>query len=265
MARIGQPQQRRRAQPLEIGGRQHAEDRRQNVADHHADQRAKELEPTPGPDVERYHGRQSDCSNADGSRFHGLRRAESEEAPEAEDTDRHRDHHDHEPCDLRRKERAQRPEQPRNGNLDQAREDRHAEHERQAARLQRQHGRRQVGSGEDRRAQVAGPDAEPAETLQNGPHRHDQHRKRQHVDDLVRREARLPAREHRHQQEDRDQPHVLQPAQHGYAQGRGVIYPVDDVDRFLHVRAKEGPGRQWSKWNRMVERPAWKLARTRSA
>jgi hypothetical protein len=239
MARIGQPQERRRAQPLEIGGRQHAEDRRQNVADHHADQRAKKLGCAPGPDVERHHGRQRDRGDGHGSRFHGLRRAESEEAPETEDTDRHRDHHGHEPYDLRREERTQRLEQPRHRDLDQARENRHAEQERQAARLQRQHGRRQVGSGEDRRAQVAGPDAEPAEALQDRAHRHDEHGKRQHVDDLVGREARLPAREHRHEQEDRDQPYVLHSTEHRHAQGRSVIDPVDDVDRFLQVGAKE--------------------------
>ena len=139
------------------------------------------------------------------------------------------DHDDHEAGDFRREQRPQRPEQPRHGDLHQACEDRHAVHHREATRFQRKYRCRQIRSGEDRRAQVTGADTAAAELLQHGSDRHHQHRERQHVDDLLRREARFAAGEHRHEQKDRDEPDVLQPAQNHDAARRRVVHAVDDV------------------------------------
>jgi hypothetical protein len=173
---IGKPRERRGREALEVGSGKHAAHDRSDIASHHADERAEKFGRPLRPDVQSDHREKSDCSNAQVRRARRRRGSGAEQAAEPESSNGHADHHDDEAGNLRRKERPQRTEQSRHRNLHQAGEDRHAEHERQAARLQREYRWRQVRRGEDRRTQIPRTDAASTELLQHRSDRHHEHR-----------------------------------------------------------------------------------------
>ena len=234
--RDGRERDQRLAQDRhQIVARQQAGRRRRDVSHDHADEDAEQPELALVPDVQSDHHRQREAGDGGIPAPIPSPRSLADQDPQRGQPDDDADQEHHQARGLRRDQRAQLRPHPRQRDLDQPGEDRHAPQQRQAAGLHRQQRRREIDAGEDRRRQKPAADRPARQRLQQHRDSEREHAHPQHRGQHVGRSTGLAADDQRIDHEDRDHADVLDGADQRHQMRRRLLDPVDEIGGLPHV------------------------------